>query len=253
MDFRSKVALVTGAGVGIGLATALKLAQLGARVALVDVSARNGEAAQKVFAQNGYESILCIANVQDSTQVKSAIERIEQKWGRLDILVNNAGVYIQGNVIETSEEDWNRLLNINLTGGFLFTKYAVPLMAKNGGGVIVNVASEAGLVGIKNQVAYNVSKAAVIGLTKSCAVDLAPYGIRVNSVCPGTTDTPLVQASISSSADPITARKNLEMIRPLNRLGKPEEIATAITYLASDEISYATGAIFSVDGGYTAQ
>jgi NAD(P)-dependent dehydrogenase (short-subunit alcohol dehydrogenase family) len=253
MNFRSKVVLVTGAGIGIGLAAALKFAGLGARVALIDASVRNGEDAQKTFEQNGFESILCIADVQDSNQIKGAIERIEQKWGRLDVLVNNAGIYVQGSVNETNEEDWEHLLKINLTGAFLFTKYVFPLMVKHEGGVIVNVASEAGLVGIKDQVAYNVSKAGVISLTKSCAVDLAPYGIRVNSVCPGTTDTPLLQASINRSADPAAARRNLEQVRPLNRLGKPEEIASAIVYLASDEIGYATGSIFSIDGGYTAQ
>jgi NAD(P)-dependent dehydrogenase (short-subunit alcohol dehydrogenase family) len=119
--------------------------------------------------------------------------------------------------------------------------------------VIVNVGSEAGLVGIGNQVAYNVSKGGVIALTRSCAVDFAPHGVRVNCVCPGTTETPLVQAAVLRSADPIAARRKLEQVRPLNRLGKPEEIASAIVYMASDEAGYATGSILSIDGGYTTQ
>jgi NAD(P)-dependent dehydrogenase (short-subunit alcohol dehydrogenase family) len=126
-------------------------------------------------------------------------------------------------------------------------------MVKNGGGVIVNVASEAGLVGIKGQVAYNVSKAGMIALTRSCAVDLADRGIRVNAVCPGTTDTPLVREAVSRAPDPAAARRRLESVRPLDRLGTPEEIASAILYMASSESGYATGAVLSIDGGYTAQ
>lgn len=252
MDFQSKVVLVTGAGTGIGFATILKFSELGAHAVIVDANMQNGKKAQLALSERGYESLLCIADVKDGVQIRSAIENVEQKWGRLDVLVNNAGVYKQGNVTETSEEDWDRLISINLTGAFLFSKYAIPLMKRHGG-VIVNVASEAGLVGIKGQVAYNVSKAGIIGLTKSCAVDFAEYGIRVNSVCPGTTDTPLVQAAINQSPNPAEARKLLERVRPLNRLGKPEEIASAIVYLASDDAAYATGSILSIDGGYTAQ
>jgi NAD(P)-dependent dehydrogenase (short-subunit alcohol dehydrogenase family) len=126
-------------------------------------------------------------------------------------------------------------------------------MMERGMGVVINIASEAGLVGIKGQVVYNVSKGGMIALTRSCAVDLAGHGIRVNCVCPGTTDTPLVQAAVSQAPDPAAARRALEQVRPLNRLGTPEEIASAILYLASDEVGYATGAVLSVDGGYTTQ
>jgi NAD(P)-dependent dehydrogenase (short-subunit alcohol dehydrogenase family) len=181
------------------------------------------------------------------------VDRTVSHYGRLDILVNNAGIYIQGDVQKTSLEDWERILTTNLTGAFLCMKYAVPLMVQNGGGVVVNVASEAGLVGIKGQVAYNVSKAGMIALTRSSAVDLAEKGIRVNSVCPGTTDTPLVQEAVNRAPDPAAARRQLEEVRPLNRLGTPAEIASAILYLASDEAGYATGAVLSIDGGYTAQ
>jgi NAD(P)-dependent dehydrogenase (short-subunit alcohol dehydrogenase family) len=181
------------------------------------------------------------------------VERVVSRWGRLDILVNNAGIYVQGDVTQTAANDWERIISVNLTGAFLCTKYAVPVMIHNHEGVIVNVASEAGLVGIKGQVAYNVSKGGVIALTRSCAVDLAEKGIRVNCVCPGTTDTPLVHEAVNRAPDPIAARRRLEEIRPLNRLGMPEEIASAILCLASGELGYATGAILSVDGGYTAQ
>lgn len=253
MSFQSKVVLVTGAGAGIGLEAALAFGKLGAKVVLVDRDLPNGEKAKHLFDEKGYVSLLCIAAVDQSDQVQKVITDVELQWGRLDVLVNNAGIYIQGSVKETSLLDWEKILAVNLTGAFLFTKHALPLMIKNGGGVIVNVASEAGLVGIKNQVAYNVSKAGMIGLTRSCAVDLAPLGVRVNSVCPGTTDTPLVQAAIKRSDDPIAARQQLEKVRPLNRLGRTEEIASAIVYLASEEAGYATGSILSIDGGFTAQ
>jgi len=180
------------------------------------------------------------------------VRRVLDLWGHLDILINNAGIYFQGDVEQTPLEQWQRVLDVNVTGMFLCTKYAVPAMLKSGG-VIVNVASEAGLVGIPGQVAYNVSKGAVIAFTRSCAVDYARKGIRVNCVCPGTTDTPLVQQAINRSPDPVAARRHLEQVRPLNRLGKPEEIAAAILALASDRLGYATAAVFSIDGGYTAQ
>jgi NAD(P)-dependent dehydrogenase (short-subunit alcohol dehydrogenase family) len=144
-------------------------------------------------------------------------------------------------------------MRVNLTGVFLCSKYAAEAMVSQGSGVIVNVASEAGVVGIAGQVAYNTSKAAVIGLTRSCAVDLAHSGVRANAVCPGTTDTPLVREAVQRAADPVQARRKLESVRPLDRLGKVEEIAAAILFMASDEAGYATGAILSIDGGYTAQ
>ncbi len=181
------------------------------------------------------------------------VEDVTQRWGRLDILVNNAGIYYQADVVDTPSDVWDNILAVNLSGAFLCTKYAVPVMIRGGGGVVINIASEAGLVGIKGQVAYNVSKGGMIALTRSCAVDLAERGIRVNCVCPGTSDTPLVREAINRAPDPVAARRALEEIRPLNRLGKPEEIAAAILYLASSEAGYATGAILSVDGGYTAQ
>jgi NAD(P)-dependent dehydrogenase (short-subunit alcohol dehydrogenase family) len=167
--------------------------------------------------------------------------------------VNNAGIYYQADAVSTPESAWNQVMAVNLTGAFLCIKHAVPAMQRGKGGAIVNVASEAGLVGIRNQVAYNVSKGGLIALTRSCAVDLASAGIRVNCVCPGTTDTPLVEAALASAKDPRATRRALEETRPANRLGKPEEIASAILYLAGESAGYATGAILSVDGGYTAQ
>jgi len=222
-------------------------------VALVDKDAEMGKVALQSLQATGCTALLVPTDVSRPEDVSAMATTVVQQWGRIDILVNNAGIYRQGSAVDTSLGDWEQVLAVNLTGAFLCTKHAVPIMCRNGGGVIVNVASEAGLVGIRNQVAYNVSKAGVIALTRSCAVDMAALGIRVNCVCPGTTDTPLVQAAVRRSADPVAARRQLEEVRPLNRLGLPGEIASAILYLASSEAAYATGSVLSIDGGYTAQ
>lgn len=253
MKFERKVAVVTGAALGIGRAAALAFAAEGARVAILDLNEQEGEEAVGQIQASRGEARFFRTDVSNEAEVRSTMEQVVADWGRLDILVNNAGVYFQANALDTSLETWERVLSVNLTGAFLCTKYAVGHMVKNGGGVVVNVASEAGLVGIKGQVAYNVSKGGLIALTRSCAVDFAGYGVRVNCICPGTTDTPLVQAAIQRAPDPAAARRALESCRPLDRLGRPEEIAAAILFLASDQVGYATGAILSVDGGYTTQ
>lgn len=250
--FKDKVVIVTGGSLGIGEAAARGFAAEGARVAIASRNIHHGETAVSRIEKAGGVAIHVATDVAIEEQAKGLVQATLARFGRLDILVNNAAVYIQGDVTATSVDDWNRVLAVNLTGAFLGTKYAADALAATHG-VVINVSSEAGLVGIAGQVAYNVSKAGMIALTRSSAIDLAPRGIRVNCVCPGTTATPLVDAAVARAADPAAARRRLESIRPLDRLGTSEEIASAILYLASAEAGYATGAVLSIDGGYTAQ
>jgi len=253
MRLAGKVAIVTGAGAGIGRATALLFAAEGAKVVVADCDPQMGAETVSLIKQEGGEATFVQVDVSKVADAERMAKAAVETYGKLDILVNNAGIYMQANALETTEEGWDRIMDVNLKGVFLCSKYCLPEMIKGGGGTIVNIGSEAGIVGIKNQVAYNVSKSGVIALTKSTAIDFAAHNIRVNCVCPGTTETPLVKAALEKAPDPVAARRAVEESRPANRLGRPEEIAAGILYLASDESPYATGAILSIDGGYTAQ
>ncbi len=253
MRFENKVVAVTGAAMGIGFAAAQGFAREGSWAAIVDVDPDAGKNALEEAGELRSRMEFFQCDVSSDESVSRTVQAILDRWGRLDVWVNNAGIYVQADLLQAKLEDWERILAVNLTGAFLGSKHAAAAMLRHNGGVIVNVASEAGIVGIPGQVAYNVSKGGMIQLTRSCAVDLAGWGIRVNCVCPGTTYTPLVQAAIQRAADPVEARRKLESVRPLNRLGKVEEIAAAILFMASEEAGYATGAVLSIDGGNTAQ
>jgi NAD(P)-dependent dehydrogenase (short-subunit alcohol dehydrogenase family) len=250
--FDGKVIVVTGGSLGIGEAAARRFAAEGGMVAIASRDVANAATAVAGIAAAGGTAIHVPTDLADEADVAALGRKTRERFGRIDILVNNAALYIQGDAVETSAADWDRVMAVNLRGAFLCTHHLAADLEK-ARGVIINVSSEAGIVGIKGQVAYNVSKAGLIALTRSSAVDFADRGIRVNCVCPGTTATPLVDAAVNRAADPMAARRRLESIRPLNRLGTADEIASAIAYLASDEAAYATGAVLSVDGGYTAQ
>ena len=253
MRLAGKVAIITGAGAGIGRAAALLFAKEGAKVVVADCDSEGGAETVGIIREDGGEATFIQVDVSKAADAERMARATVETYGKLDILVNNAGIYTQGSVVGLKEEGWDRILDVNLKGVFLCSKYCIPEMIKGGGGSIVNIGSEAGIVGIKNQVAYNVSKSGIIALTKSTAIDFAAHNIRVNCVCPGTTETPLVKAALEKAPDPAAARRDVEESRPANRLGRPEEIAAGILYLASDESPYATGAILSIDGGYTAQ
>ena len=241
-----KVALVTGAARGIGLAVAKRFLAEGWRVALLDIL---GDVLEKSVAglneADATPALTC--DVSDTDAVASALAKIERRFGRLDALINNAGVAVFTPVMETSDADWERVLAVNLTGPFLCTKAAVPLMRKHGGGAIVNITSISGLRASTLRSAYGTSKAGLAHLTKQLAVELAELGIRVNGVAPGPVDTAMAKAVHSAEI-----RADYHDAIPLNRYGLEEELAEAVYFLCSDRASYITGQILAVDGGFDA-
>ena len=244
-----RVALVTGAASGIGRAIAETLARAGAAVALVDIDEAGGTGATEAIEREGGRAIFIRGDVSRSADCQRAVDRVVERFGRLDVVVNNAGMIRRADVTELTEEDWNRVMAVNLTSVFLMSKFAVPVMAKAGRGAIVNVSSGWGLVGGPRAVAYCASKGGVVLLTKAMAIDHGPAGIRVNCVCPGDTDTAMLHSEARQLGEPIAALLAESADRPLGRIGRPEEIAQAVLYLASDAASFVTGTTLVVDGG----
>jgi meso-butanediol dehydrogenase/(S,S)-butanediol dehydrogenase/diacetyl reductase len=251
MRMQDKVTLVTGGGSGIGRATSLLLASEGAAVAIAD---KNKDAAEAVAAECGKhgKAVAIAGDVSRSADARRMVDETVEALGRLDVLINNAGYGIAGSVVETDEQAWDDLMAVNVRGVFLCSKFAIPVMKAQGGGVIVNTASSVASMGIRNRAAYVASKGAVAALTRAIALDHAADGIRCNAVAPGTIDTPYFSAVLKNNPNPADSRKALEARQILNRLGTPEEVAYAILYLASDESSFATGSILAIDGGMTA-
>ncbi|MEN2983630.1 MAG: glucose 1-dehydrogenase [Dictyoglomaceae bacterium] len=249
MNFQGKVVLITGAGSGIGRKTAIMFAERGAKVAVNDVSEERGRETVEIIKNNSGEAIFIIGDISISSEAERVVKETVDAFGRLDILVNNAGIVLAGKVENTSEEDFDKTMAINVKGPFLLSKYAVQQMKKQGGGVIVNVSSEAGLKGIPDRFAYSVSKGALISLTKSIAIDYAKENIRANCVCPGTTFTQGLAERLKKLPNPDEVLKQMAERRPLGRLGKEEEIAFAILFAACDEAAYMTGSIINIDGG----
>jgi NAD(P)-dependent dehydrogenase (short-subunit alcohol dehydrogenase family) len=241
-----KVALVTGAARGIGLAVAKRFLADGWRVALLDIEAGLLEKSVARLARSD-ATLAVTCDVSDPNAVASALVRIERHFARLDALINNAGVAVFAPLMETSDADWSRVLAVNLTGPFLCTKAAVPLMRNHGGGAIVNITSISGLRASTLRSAYGTSKAGLAHLTKQLAVELAEFGIRVNGVAPGPVDTAMAKAVHSPEI-----RADYHDAIPLNRYGLEEELAEAVFFLCSDRASYITGQILAVDGGFDA-
>lgn len=243
----SKVAIVTGAASGIGRATALLFAAEGAKVVLADWHEDDGA---NVAAEIGDDALFVKTDVSQPQQVEAMVQTAVDKFGRLDVIFNNAG--IEGETAFTADcsfENWNRVIGVNLTGTFLGMKYAIPAMLKNGGGVIVNNASVAGLIGFPGIPAYAASKGGVVLMTKTVALEYAKQGIRANAICPGVIRTPMVERFTSGSEE---ARTSLEAAEPIGRFGEPEEVARLALFLACEDSSFCTGAPFVVDGGMTA-
>jgi NAD(P)-dependent dehydrogenase (short-subunit alcohol dehydrogenase family) len=246
----TRVAIVTGATTGIGHAAALALGEAGWWVlASGRDDARGNDVANALRERAGGDVIL--GDIASAEMHERIVERATAA-GTLDVLVNNAGIHFLATVPETAPEAYDELMATNLRAAILLSRAAIPVMRDGGGGVIVNVSSEAGIVAVPGQAAYNISKAALLMLTKSIAVDHARDGIRAVSVCPGTTRTALVEAAIASASDPAAHESWLSSSRPAGRLGTPEEIAAAIVFVASEKASYMTGSELVIDGGYTA-
>ena len=252
-----KVALVTGAGSGIGEQIARLFARQGAHVILAD---HNSESARRVahdIQADGGRVRVQVVDVADEPQVRSAFEQVAATEGRLDILVNNAGIGHVGSLLETSAQDWERVMSVNARGVFLCAREGVRQMLAQSpaGGSIINIASTVALIGVERRFAYSASKGAVLALTRSIAIDFVTQGIRCNAICPGTVQTPFVEGFLARyfAGHENEVRQQLHARQPLGRMGQPEEIASAALYLAADEASFVTGSALVIDGGWTAK
>lgn len=245
-------ALVTGAGSGIGAAIAWALAEAGARVLLTDRDGASAEARAEALRSKGLDAEAQALDVTDNGACERVVEAWERRWGGVEVLVNNAGIGHVGTLAATSVEDLERLWAVNVRGVFQMTRAVLPGMLERRAGSIVNVASVGGVVGLRDRVAYTTTKFAVVGFTKAVALDHARDGVRCNCVCPGRVETPFVTAMIAQYPDPERARAEMSATQAMGRMLRPEEVAAAVVYLASDAASAVTGAAWVVDGGWTA-
>jgi NAD(P)-dependent dehydrogenase (short-subunit alcohol dehydrogenase family) len=244
-----KRALVTGGASGIGRATALLFAREGAALSVVDLDEAGGQAVARTIVDGGGQAIFLRCDVGLAADCQRAVEQTVDELGGLDILFNNAGIIRRATVVDTTEEEWDRVMAVNVKSIFLLSKYAVPVMARSGGGVIVNTSSGWGLVGGRRAVSYCASKGAVVNMTRAMALDHGAQNIRVNCICPGDTDTGLLRdeaRQLGRAEEDFLAQA---ADRPLQRVGTPEEVAQAVLYLASDRSSFVTGTALVVDGG----
>ena len=243
------VAYVTGAAGGIGRAIALRFSKEGGTVAVVDIDEGGGEQTCTLIEEAGGKAMFLRTDITIPDSVRESVRQAHSAFGRIDALVNNAGTNYRGFIEETSEEDWDRMMNVNARGSFLASREIVPIMKRQRSGSIVNISSIAGLVGLKERVAYTASKGAILAMTRALAIDLALEGIRVNCICPGSTATAQAIRVVRNDAD----RVELAQRQALGRLGEPDEIASAVVYLCLPEASFITGAVIPVDGGMTAR
>ena len=245
-----KRAVVTGAGAGIGRSIALRLASEGARVALADV---DEAAAEKVASEIDGETLVRRTDVTRAGEVEALVASAVEAWGGLDVMVNNAGVGVAATVVSTTEEDYERVMDVCVRGTLLGMKYAIPAIRDAGGGSVINMSSVAALVGITDRAVYSAAKGAILSMTRAAAIDHVGEGVRVNCIAPGTVDTPWIDRITSGYDDPEEARAKMQARQPHSRFVTPEEIAAMAAYLASDEAASCVGACMIVDGGVTAR
>jgi NAD(P)-dependent dehydrogenase (short-subunit alcohol dehydrogenase family) len=246
---REKTALITGSASGIGRAMALLFAREGAAVAVADQDRTGSQQVVQQIASEGRRALHVPCDVTVLADCRHAVEITVQHFGRLDILCNNAGIIRRTTVLDISEEEWDQVMAVNVKSIYMLSRYAIPFMAEAGGGAIINIASGWGLVGGRNAVSYCASKGAVVNMTRAMALDHGPQNIRVNCICPGDTDTPMLRSEARQlgQADDQFLVEAAE--RPLQRIGLPEDIAQAALYLVSDAASFVTGSALVVDGG----
>jgi NAD(P)-dependent dehydrogenase (short-subunit alcohol dehydrogenase family) len=245
----NKVALITGGAAGIGRATALLFATEGAAVSVVDLDKEGATDVAQEIRHAGGQAIGLECDVSCAKDAHRVVSETVRQLGGLAILFNNAGIIRRANVLETSEAEWDRVMGVNVKSIYLMSRSAIPVMEQAGGGVIVNTASGWGLVGGRDAVSYCASKGAVVNMTRAMALDHGPQQIRVNCICPGDTDTAMLREEAGQLGETEDAFLTAAADRPLGRLGRPEEIARAVLYLASDQSSFVTGTALVVDGG----
>ncbi len=246
-----KVAYVSGGASGIGRATAIAFAREGASVVIADVQEKGAQETARMIEELGGRALALKCDVSRVEDVKNALDKTIETFGRLDSAFNNAGIEEKmGTTADLGMEDWDRIIAVNLRGVFLAMKYQIPLMLKQGGGAIVNTSSVAGIIGFQGIPAYTASKHGIVGLTKTAALDYATKNIRINAVCPGVIETPMVERFIGGTPE---GRKQMIALEPVGRMGKPEEVAAAVVWLCSDAASFVTGHAMPVDGGFVAR
>lgn len=253
MRLHDKVALITGAGSGIGKASALLFAQEGAAVVVADINESAAKQSVAEIEAKGGRAVAVQGDVSDPGDARRMVERAIDAFGRIDILFNNAGIGHVGTLHETEVEDWDRVIRIHVRGVFLMSKYAVPHMIEAGRGVIINMSSAIAQTGLAKRAVYAAAKGAILSLTRSMAVDYAPHNIRVNALCPGTIYTPFVENYLKNAYDdPEEALKGIRARQLTGELGRAEDVAHAALYLASDEAAFVQGAPLIIDGGLSA-
>lgn len=250
MRLDDRVALVTGAAMGIGAGIARRFSEAGATVVIFDIHGERASGTVKALSPGRARAIT--GDVSSEADVRSAVAETVREFGSLDVLVNNAGIEVPGQVVDLTSADWDRQLGVNLKGAFFFSKYAIPHMRARKRGVIINISSVHAFVSYAGNAAYDASKAGLIGLTRTLALDHGRDGIRVNAICPGYIDTPLMDAWLATLADPAATMRQVLSFHPLGRIGTPRDIAEAALFLASDAASFISGTYLVVDGAMTA-